>query len=65
MNFCTNLLCKNKREYTSNLGIIKISDGKRFWNTIKPFCVDKDLNCNKMFSENDYGCSNETKLFEK
>ena len=53
-NFCTNLLRKTKKEYFSKLDIIKISDSKKFWKTIKPFFSDKGLNCNKMMlSEND------------
>ena len=36
-NLCTNLLRKNKKEYFSKLDIIKISDSKKFWKTIKPF----------------------------
>ena len=37
-NFCTN---KTKKEYFSKLDIIKISDSKKFWMTIKPFFLTK------------------------
>ena len=62
-NFCTNLLRKTKKEYFSKLDIIKISDSKKFWKTIKPFFSDKGLNCNKMMlSENDQIISDETTI---
>ena len=62
-NFCTNLLRKAKKEYFSKLEIIKISDSKKFWKTIKPFFSDKGLNCNKMMlSENDQIISDETAI---
>ena len=62
-NFCTNLLRKTKKEYFSKLDIIKISDSKKFWKTIKPFFSDKGLNCNKMMlSENDQIISDETTM---
>ena len=35
--FCTNLLRKTKKEYFSKLGIIKISNIKIFWKTMKKF----------------------------
>ena len=62
-DFCTNLLHKTKKEYFSKLDIIKISDSKKFWKTIKPFFSDKGLNCNKMMlSENDQIISDETTI---
>ena len=62
-NFCTNLLRKTKKEYFSKLDIIKVSDSKKFWKTIKPFFSDKGLNYNKMvFSENDQIISDETTI---
>ena len=62
-NFCTNFLRKTKKEYFSKLDIIKISDSKKFWKTIKPFFSDKGLNCNKMMlSENDQIISDETTI---
>ena len=39
-NFCTNLFRKTKKEYFSKLDIVKISDSKIFWKTIKAFLSD-------------------------
>ena len=62
-NFCTNLLCKTKKEYFSKFGIIKISDSKIFWKTMKFLFYVKGLNCNKMMlSENNRIISDEATI---
>ena len=62
-NLCTILFRKTKKEYFLKFDIIKISDSKIFWKTIKHFFSDKGLNCNKMMlSENDQIISDETTI---
>ena len=42
--FCSKLYKKERRKYYSSLDIKKITDNKRFWETIKPFFSDKPPN---------------------
>ena len=47
-NFCANLLKKAKSEYFRNLNIKDLNDNKKFWQKIKPFFSDKDLETNNI-----------------
>ena len=46
-NDCVSLLRKSKSEYFGNLNEKKISDNKKFWQTIKPFLLDKTTSTQK------------------
>ena len=47
-NYCVSLLTKSKSEYFGNLNEKKISDNKRFWETIQHFLSDKITSTQKM-----------------
>ena len=40
-NYVVNLLRKEKKRYYNNLNLNKITDNRKFWQTIKPFFSDK------------------------
>ena len=42
-NYCSNLYKKERKRYYANLDVRKITDNKRFWNTMKPLFSDKNL----------------------
>ena len=43
-NFCVTLLRKTKRNYFKNANMQDITDNKKFWETIRPYCSDKGYN---------------------
>ena len=42
-NFCVKLLRKSKKNFYNNLNVKRITDHRKFWQTIKPNCTDKTL----------------------
>ena len=42
-NFCVKLLRKSKKNFYNNLNVKRITDKRKFCQTIKPNCTDKTL----------------------
>ena len=42
-NFCVKLLRKSKKNFYNNLNVKRITDKRKFCQTIKPKCTDKTL----------------------
>ena len=42
-NFSIKLLRKSKKNFCNNLNVKRITDNRKFWQTIKPNCTDKTL----------------------
>ena len=47
-NFCNRLYKKERRKYYNNLDLRKITDNRKFWNTVKPFLSNKGTNSQKI-----------------
>ena len=47
-NYCSNLYKKERKKYYANLDVRKITDNKRFWQTMKPLFSDKNLGTNSI-----------------
>ena len=47
-NFCSRLYKKERKRYYGNLSLSKITDSKKFWNTVKPFLTDKGSSSSKI-----------------
>ena len=47
-NKCVSLLRKTKINYYGNLNVKDITDGKKFWKTVKPFLSDKSKTSDKI-----------------
>ena len=47
-NYCSNLYKKEGKRYHANSDVRKITDNKRFWNTMKPLFSDKNLGKNSI-----------------
>ena len=43
INFCVKLLRKSKIDFYNNLKVKRITDSRKFWQTIKPNFTDKTL----------------------
>ena len=54
-NYVVNLIRREKKKYFASIDTNKISDGKRFWKTIKPLFSDKN-NVNEKITLIDDGC---------
>mgnify|MGYP001792074473 CR=1 FL=1 len=64
-NFCTNLLQQTKRNYFSHIDIKNLSDGRKFWQSVKPLFSDKNMSGNKiMICKDEEIISNENKVAE-
>ena len=42
-NFCVKLLRKSKNNFYNNLNVKRMTDNRKFWQTIKPNCTDQTL----------------------
>ena len=42
-NLCVKLLRKSKKDFYNNLNVKRITDNRKFWQTIKPNFTDKTL----------------------
>ena len=42
-NFCVKLLRKSKNNFYNNLNAKRMTDNRKFWQTIKPNCTDQTL----------------------
>ena len=47
-NYCTSLFRKEKKTFYDNIDISKITDNKRFWQTVKPFFSEKHFGKKKI-----------------
>ena len=47
-NFCNRLYKKERRKYYENLDLRKITDNRKFWDTIKPFLSNKSISSQKI-----------------
>ena len=47
-NFCVKLLRKSKKDFYNNLNVKRITDNRKFWQTIKPNFTDKTLKDEKI-----------------
>ena len=41
-NICSNLLKESKKRYFNSLNVNDVTENKKFWKTIKPFCTEKN-----------------------
>ena len=41
--FCVRLLRKSKKNFYNNLDVKRMTDNRKFWQTIKPNCIYKTL----------------------
>ena len=47
-NFCNRLYKKERRKFYENLDLRKITDNRKFWDTIKPFLSNKSISSHKI-----------------
>ena len=47
-NFCNRLYKKERKKYYENLDLRKITDNKKFWNTVKPLLSNKGTTSQKI-----------------
>ena len=65
-NLCVTLLRKAKSDYYENLGLGKVNDSKKFWNTVKPVLGKKvTTRSNITFTENEKVVTFEIELAKK
>ena len=58
--FCVKLLRKSKNFY-NNLNVKRMTDNRKFWQTIKPNCVDKTLKDERITLVEEYKAITEEK----
>ena len=49
---CSNLLTESKTRHFDNLSVKDVTEGNRFWKTIKPFYIYETKNSNNILNEN-------------
>ena len=48
-NVCVKLLRKSSKKFYNNLNVKRITDNRRFWQTIKPNCTAKTLKDERIY----------------
>ena len=47
-NYCNRLYKRERKRFYKNIDLKNITDNKKFWGTMKPFCTDKETSRNSI-----------------